>query len=67
MIVIPMGETALVDYEVLLIECKRPLATIRKHCRPATVHIGTGTLLFDVELAKNTLAKVKRRARKPAS
>ena len=62
-----MGKNALVDYEVLLLETGRPLATIRKHCKPATTDPKTGVLLFDIKLAREALAKVRTRKQKSVS
>lgn len=67
MIVIRMGATALVDYEALLAATQRSLATIRKHCKPATTDPDTGVLLYDIKLARKALAEVPERRRKQAS
>ncbi len=67
MIFIRMGKTALVDYEALCADTHRALATIRKHCKPAIKDPDTGVLLFDIDLARKALAKVRTRKQKSVS
>ncbi len=70
MIVRRIGDVVLADCEALCVHLgRRPVATIRKHCKAVGKDEATGRLLYNVAEAKAALADIPSREtyrRKPA-